>query len=75
MVIFPNPAPSTGGVTVTNTTEDLQFTLYNVQGQPMAIEQEFMPGANQTMIHFSNLGAGIYFLITNTGEEWKIVVI
>ena len=74
MVLYPNPAPSTGGITVTKTTADMEFSMFNLQGQAINIQQEFLPASNETTISFNSLGPGIYFLLTNTGQEWKIVV-
>lgn len=74
MVLYPNPTQSTGGIKVTSTNEKLLFSLYNIQGQPVAIEQDFIPGSRETSITFENLGPGIYFLVTQQGHEWKIVV-
>ena len=73
MVLFPNPVDNSNSIIITNTTLNNSFTLSDVSGKKMYVQQEFIEESNRTRLYINNLAKGMYLLKTE-GEIWKIIV-
>ncbi len=73
-LVFPNPVGAFSTITLTETTEDMDFQLVNMQGQQLPISAvEFNPDFRCTTLTFSDLAAGVY-VVYSGNKSWKVVV-
>ena len=62
MKVFPNPVKHLNEITITNTSVDNSFSLFDILGRRMSVQQNFISDRNMTKIKLGNLSPGIYFL-------------
>jgi len=74
MELYPNPILGKESLSISNTTPEYVFYLYDVQGKELPIKQEYNPYNQTTQISINDLITGVYILRTGT-LYWKVIVL
>jgi len=73
--LSPNPILGNGNIVIQETTADMSFILYDLNGKSFDdFEWQFDAESKSTSISFSGLSPGLYF-IGSSGRNWKFVVL
>lgn len=73
-IIFPNPVVKSNEIVVTNTTMEDTFSLYDINGRIIQIQQYFAQSLQRTILKFQSLAAGIYVLKNTNGTSWRLII-
>jgi hypothetical protein len=72
--IFPNPVNRLEQLVLTNTSPNLNFQLFDINGKNIPIKFRYNLENNQTNINFNgHLVPGLYILRSNN-NVWKLIV-
>ena len=75
LVVYPNPAQTSDIISIANTTENMVFQIFDMQGREVNIQAiEFNNRFNKTTLKMGNVAKGMY-IITSGGRSWKLLVI
>lgn len=73
-IVYPNPAQATDVISISNTTPDMIFNVFDMQGRAVAIESTtFSNRFNNTVIRLKNPTKGMY-IITSGNRSWKLLI-
>lgn len=73
-VVFPNPTAGASPITITGTTEGMDYQLYDFTGRRLADPiANFQPGLNCTRLEVGNLPSGNYVLMSEE-KSWVFSV-
>ena len=73
-VVFPNPIKSNSSITITNTTQNDNFILLDINGRSFKLNQYFDERSKTTKIDIINLATGVYILSNNKGFQYKLII-
>jgi len=73
MFLFPNPVIRLNEITITNTSGNEEFILFDLFGKLIPISNNFNEENNTTVIQISNLSSGMYILKTKN-KSWKVII-
>lgn len=75
MVAYPNPAQSTDVISISNTTADMVFQVFDLQGRSIPVQSvNYSDRFNKTTLQLGDVAKGIY-IITAGGQSWKLLVL
>ena len=72
--IYPNPVKSFEDLTITNTTRNDVFSLVDISGRKIKLNYVYNSNLNLTKIKFQKLSNGVYILMNDKGNKWKLIV-
>ena len=71
-ILYPNPVSNSKEVKVLNTNADDFFYLTDINGRKFSIH--YQTEANTTKINLDDIAVGVYILVKNNKERFKLIV-
>jgi len=71
-ILYPNPVSNSKEVKVLNTNTDDFFYLTDINGRKFSIH--YQTEANTTKINLGDIAVGVYILVKNNKERFKLIV-
>lgn len=73
-IVYPNPIQKNSTIFIKNTDENEFYSLSDLKGRKFTLVQQFDTNLRTTKISLQNVASGIYILLNDKGEQWKIII-